>query len=320
MNKKPQHHIKPKWSRTRYRVTFVAVLFLLVEFGWVPGVQTGFYCDDPSIAYRYDGDTIRITVLLLVSFFVPLLAMWVVESGCCFCPAVAAGARAKRGLRHAWVWYREYLLGLVFTLLIVDVAKVIVGEPRPHFLDSCKPDVALDAAACKAAASPSGYVENFKCTNEELSSYVVNDSTRSFPSGHAAVGVYGALFLISLCVVWAMVCSFTRISDHRHHAHDVAVGAFIGALVAALLIRNYCGGFWPGQCPARLQEESTSAGEYSTSGDRAVDGEEERGRENGHATGRHPHQSMRRLLSSTSSYSGSITCNDEPASREVNPA
>lgn len=46
--------------------------------------------------------------------------------------------------RYTWLkeslrWYRQYVLGLVFVLFITDVGKVLIGEPRPHFLDTCRP-------------------------------------------------------------------------------------------------------------------------------------------------------------------------------------
>lgn len=36
-------------------------------------------------------------------------------------------------------WYREYITGLFLSLFIIEVMKAIIGEPRPHFMDSCKP-------------------------------------------------------------------------------------------------------------------------------------------------------------------------------------
>lgn len=39
--------------------------------------------------------------------------------------------------------YREYLIGFGILILIVEVVKGSFGEPRPHFLDTCKPDKAI---------------------------------------------------------------------------------------------------------------------------------------------------------------------------------
>lgn len=50
-----------------------------------------------------------------------------------------SNARCKSALRNIYVWYREYLVGMLFTLTFMEVAKFVVGEPRPHFLDTCAP-------------------------------------------------------------------------------------------------------------------------------------------------------------------------------------
>jgi len=46
--------------------------------------------------------------------------------------------------RYEWLkeslrWYRQYILGLIFVFFITDVGKLLIGEPRPHFLDTCLP-------------------------------------------------------------------------------------------------------------------------------------------------------------------------------------
>lgn len=52
--------------------------------------------------------------------------------------------------RYEWFkeslrWYRQYILGLIFVLFITDVGKVLIGEPRPHFLKTCLP---IEAQNC----------------------------------------------------------------------------------------------------------------------------------------------------------------------------
>lgn len=46
-----------------------------------------------------------------------------------------AGSRAKQ----IWLWYGHYTIGIIGLTFICDVMKTLVGEPRPHFLDTCKP-------------------------------------------------------------------------------------------------------------------------------------------------------------------------------------
>ena len=46
-------------------------------------------------------------------------------------------------LKEAWKSTRQvygcFLSGLVFAALLNEVIKTLVAEPRPHFLDTCKP-------------------------------------------------------------------------------------------------------------------------------------------------------------------------------------
>jgi len=38
-----------------------------------------------------------------------------------------------------WRWYGHYAAGILTLTLLCEAMKVIIGEPRPHFLDTCKP-------------------------------------------------------------------------------------------------------------------------------------------------------------------------------------
>lgn len=51
--------------------------------------------------------------------------------------------------RYEWLkdslwWYGQYILGLIFVCFITDVGKILIGEPRPHFLDTCRPKEILN--------------------------------------------------------------------------------------------------------------------------------------------------------------------------------
>ena len=50
--------------------------------------------------------------------------------------------------RLLWEWFSQYALGASYLLFVIEIIKVIVGEPRPHFLDTCRPK------------------ENINCTND----------------------------------------------------------------------------------------------------------------------------------------------------------
>lgn len=40
------------------------------------------------------------------------------------------------------------------------------------------------------------YISSYTCTNTELSDWFVRDSSKSFPSGHAALSLYMSIFLV----------------------------------------------------------------------------------------------------------------------------
>lgn len=58
------------------------------------------------------------------------------------------GNGLKRRLKISWrrmlLWFKSYGINLVFMLLMMDVTKVLIGEHRPHFLETCRPDTAVN--------------------------------------------------------------------------------------------------------------------------------------------------------------------------------
>lgn len=50
-------------------------LLAAVEYGYMPSPRTGFYCNDPKINFKFNGDTVTIGTLLAGSFLGPLLVV-----------------------------------------------------------------------------------------------------------------------------------------------------------------------------------------------------------------------------------------------------
>lgn len=46
--------------------------------------------------------------------------------------------------RKALHWFKDYGVNLVLMLLVMDVSKILVGGHRPHFLETCRPDSAVN--------------------------------------------------------------------------------------------------------------------------------------------------------------------------------
>lgn len=142
------------------------------------------------IVYFYGG--MIPSTYLIVFFSSPAgMQLWLVEAGL---------VRAHRGagvwpclrlaVRPAARWYREFVLGLGVVMFVTDAMKLLVSEPRPHFLDTCRPD------AARNCSSPTEWIDDFSCTNQRDTPWTVRDSMRSFPSGHTSISVYTSLFVM----------------------------------------------------------------------------------------------------------------------------
>ncbi|XP_018057000.1 PREDICTED: phospholipid phosphatase 1-like isoform X1 [Atta colombica] len=231
------------------------ILLVLLEILVQPYQQIGFFCNDPKISFKFTGDTISIGLILIFSVIMPLLVIWIAEyiyySADSYEDASYYGTRSKL----IWRWYGHYAAGILTLTLLCEAMKVIIGEPRPHFLDTCKP---REAANCT-----NEYIISYTCTNTEVSTWFINDSKKSFPSGHAALSVYTSIFLVwylqnrmpnrmlflkpwlqCLTSMWAVTCSITRVGDNRHHWWDVLIGDVLGLLfglfVVILSCRHFC--------------------------------------------------------------------------------
>ncbi|XP_060534666.1 phospholipid phosphatase 2-like isoform X3 [Cylas formicarius] len=233
--------------RQRFRLPYainslicVVVLscLILLEFGFIPGFKSGFYCQDPSLSHPYTGDTISTSVLLIGNLLViPLFVLFFTEY-------IRKGSPSNVCITELWYFYKEFLTGCALVLLLTEVGKVLIGEHRPNFFDVCQPHT---AANCSAGS----YVTTYECRNNKFGHYFLTDTSRSFPSGHSSLSVFVALyqayiiqtrlptvktgrlfkpFSVSLLVIWSLVCSLTRISDKRHHWWDVAAGMLLGAM------------------------------------------------------------------------------------------
>ncbi|XP_014233305.1 phospholipid phosphatase 1-like isoform X2 [Trichogramma pretiosum] len=248
----------------------VSILMLLGELGYIPNQQVGFWCNDPKIQFAFTGDSVSTVALILVTIVVPAVVIYATEWSCyspesyksldCSLSTSSSSSNSQqspssRG-RQFWQWYGYYTLGWWYLLFVVEIVKVVVGEPRPHFIDSCRPQ-GIDNCTNE-------YRRLYTCTNTELSWFYVNDSDKSFPSGHSALAIFQATFLIwylqariperlvlilvkpwlqCLALLWGLGCSMSRITDNRHHWWDVLAGACLGLGFAVFVVRICCRSF-----------------------------------------------------------------------------
>uniref|UniRef100_A0AAG5DV61 Phosphatidic acid phosphatase type 2/haloperoxidase domain-containing protein n=1 Tax=Anopheles atroparvus TaxID=41427 RepID=A0AAG5DV61_ANOAO len=239
-------------------LVLVASFLVLTELGLLPQVvKRGYYCNDQSIQHKYKGDTVS-TVTILLSGLVPVVLIWLTEAllytPSINCSKTESDNRCRGSWRETWYWSKSYGRGLITLLVIIGTIKIFLGELRPHFLYTCKPDV-----ACKG----NEFVTSYNCTNDDESQYFVRDASKSFPSGHSAMSVFEAIFMIwylerrvprlrsvfsiplvqMMLMCWATFCSLSRITDHRHHWWDVLAGTIAGTLAAIITCHFGCHNF-----------------------------------------------------------------------------
>ncbi|KAK3585270.1 hypothetical protein CHS0354_006322 [Potamilus streckersoni] len=147
-------------------------------------------------------------------------------------------------MKHLGVFLFGFTVNELFTIAL----KQRVGQLRPHFFDVCKPD--FNAINCSQ-----GFITEYTCMNTHVSQREIRESRLSFPSGHASLSMYCAVYigyyiqvhmsvtyssvlkpaLQSVLVLLAVLNGLTRINDHKHHPIDVIAGFFFGAAIASFV-------------------------------------------------------------------------------------
>ena len=141
----------------------------------------------------------------------------------------------------SWKVWRAVLLGNLAVLIVTEFAKGLISEARPHFWDTCKPNVTQEI--CNAGYSIiivtqskclvgrevmtslklstlarivlwpqhsfpvplcSSYVVEFTCTSD-YSNRKILDAQKSFPSGHTSLSAYVSLFMMVKWWWWLCV-------------------------------------------------------------------------------------------------------------------
>lgn len=120
--------------------------------------------------------------------------------------------------------------------LLTEVIKSYVGRARPDMYSRC------------------GYNAQYGTCNQ--TGYVLSDSFKSFPSGHAS-GSMSAMYFCSvfvlkvvsnnsifvslaalLYILLGLYIGSTRIRDFRHHVDDVVAGFFVGYIITNIIWKN----------------------------------------------------------------------------------
>lgn len=239
-----------------------AIIWIIVAtpiglmYYFIRPTNKGFFCDDKSLSYPYREDTIPPIYMYLATCLTPLVLITATEwiNWQFLDKTIGNGTQYSTTIRA----YTIFLFGITLNQFFVDIPKYFVPELRPNFLDVCRPNYTI----CE------GYMTDYECTNKAMSKNDIIDTMRSFPSGHAAICMFSALYTVlylelrfdikisrflkpsmqmALLIVSAWA-GMTRVSDHKHHLQDVIVGGAIGVMVAS-------GVFYKITCPSLRQQQ-----------------------------------------------------------------
>lgn len=161
-------------------------------------------------------------------------------------------SKIKQVFKRSLLVIRKYTAGAIYNAVTIELMKNIFAENRPQFLDTCRPDRAVN---CNVGE----FIHNYECTNTEYRTILVREANHSFPSGHAALSFYVSLFmvwylhyrckdfknqyllkLLYLAIVTvAVFCSVSRVVDRRHYWWDVLGGTFLGIFFTIYTVGNF---------------------------------------------------------------------------------
>ncbi|KAH8031633.1 hypothetical protein HPB51_019647 [Rhipicephalus microplus] len=262
----------------RGAVVGIAIGFALVVVSEVirSPPSSPFRCDDPSLQALQERDILPTAPYLLVVWASSHAVVLVNEM---WRPGVSWTDATYWAARHT----RRLFVGLVISGDITSIIKMAFNSKRPFFIDACQPAVRLpngtEVLVCSGrpvAPGPrsgvpsvfgggehseyrrvssrtpvTGDVTDYRCTGPKGPK-----SGDSFPSGHAAVAGFAAVFMfgysIRRCVGFEQPCRaaflavylgalvlvvcLQRVLQHKHFPEDVVCGSVFGAVMALVFV------------------------------------------------------------------------------------
>ncbi|XP_025247596.1 phospholipid phosphatase-related protein type 4 isoform X2 [Theropithecus gelada] len=201
----------------------VSLYFLELTDVFKP-VHSGFSCYDRSLSMPYIEPTqeaIPFLMLLSLAFAGPAITIMVGEGilYCCFSkrrngvglePNInAGGCNFNSFLRRAVRFVGVHVFGLCSTALITDIIQLSTGYQAPYFLTVCKPNYTSLNVSCKE----NSYIVEDICSGSDLT--VINSGRKSFPSQHATLAAFAAVYVSGLYAVGNFLPSDESMFQHR---------------------------------------------------------------------------------------------------------
>jgi phosphatidate phosphatase len=257
------------------------LIALLAIYGslvlWTKPFNSSFYCNDFSINSKFYSSTVTNAVLIIVSLVMPIVFILFTEVFRAIHLLVLRKRQNNTSIQlytisvkkykilffnrcfdlreefvHLYANIGYFLIGLSATGLITNIGKTVVGRLRPNFLDVCKPDRDPYSQVCSLSKNIVIPGVDFLCTTSDKSA--VEESRKSFPSGHSSLSAYSCIFLVlfinstwsyrrigavpRLIQIGLLILTFyigiSRVVDNKHHPTDVIAGFIIGTIMAIL--------------------------------------------------------------------------------------
>ncbi|KAI2518005.1 PLPPR4 isoform 2 [Pan troglodytes] len=201
----------------------VSLYFLELTDVFKP-VHSGFSCYDRSLSMPYIEPTqeaIPFLMLLSLAFAGPAITIMVGEGilYCCLSkrrngvglePNInAGGCNFNSFLRRAVRFVGVHVFGLCSTALITDIIQLSTGYQAPYFLTVCKPNYTSLNVSCKE----NSYIVEDICSGSDLT--VINSGRKSFPSQHATLAAFAAVYVSGLYAVGNFLPSDESMFQHR---------------------------------------------------------------------------------------------------------
>ncbi|KAJ8784583.1 hypothetical protein J1605_007934 [Eschrichtius robustus] len=222
----------------------VSLYFLELTDVFKP-VHSGFSCYDRSLSMPYIEPTqeaIPFLMLLSLAFAGPAITIMVGEGilYCCLSkrrngiglePNInAGGCNFNSFLRRAVRFVGVHVFGLCSTALITDIIQLSTGYQAPYFLTVCKPNYTSLNVSCKE----NSYIVEDICSGSDLTvinsgrleteimkismsvfSLFINSVGKSFPSQHATLAAFAAVYVSGLYAVGNFLPSEESVFQHR---------------------------------------------------------------------------------------------------------
>ncbi|UJR25044.1 hypothetical protein I4U23_006404 [Adineta vaga] len=263
----------------------IVIAFLLRASDIFPVRQQRFLCDDARYYQAYDDANAERNYVILSNItlyifclFVPIIIISIIELIRSFTSYNTYRARLTirfkeclvRSLSRILKFSSVFIFGALTTTILTDILKIMSGRLRPYFLTLCNPDL----KSCNGMGLTDA---EFVCLSKNMTG-LLRDARLSFPSLHASLSMYSAVFLaiylhriiriervrivkpflIMSILTLSIVAGGVRLASNKNHWEDVAVGFTLGGSIALYLMKT----LQSSKSYSRLPEARGGGGNY----------------------------------------------------------